>query len=55
MIVWKDKELTLEELRTLAKKRLPAYACPSVIQTIKELPKNQLGKVNKKELVKLFK
>ena len=55
MIVWNGKELSLEELRVLAKKRLPAYACPSVIQTIKELPRNQLGKVNKKELTKLFK
>lgn len=54
MIAWNGKELSLNEFRELAKKRLPAYACPSVIKTIDELPKNQLGKVNKKELVKLF-
>jgi len=54
MVVWNGKELSLEELRELAKKRLPAYACPTVVKTIDELPRNQLGKVNKKELAKLF-
>jgi acyl-coenzyme A synthetase/AMP-(fatty) acid ligase len=39
----------------IAKKRLPGYATPTHIQTIKELPRNQLGKVNKKDLAKLFK
>jgi malonyl-CoA/methylmalonyl-CoA synthetase len=54
MIVWNGRELNLNELRELAKTRLPAYACPTVIKTIDELPRNQLGKVNKKELVKSF-
>lgn len=54
MIVWKDKEYDLNQFRDIAKKRLPAYAVPTIIKTIKELPRNQLGKVNKKELVKLF-
>jgi len=54
MIVWNAKELSLDQLRELAKKRLPPYACPTRIQTIDKLPRNMLGKVNKKELVKLF-
>lgn len=54
MIVWNDKELKLDQLREIAKTRLPPYACPTFIRTIDSLPRNQLGKVNKKELVKLF-
>ncbi|ODM95935.1 Acyl-CoA synthetase family member 3, mitochondrial [Orchesella cincta] len=54
VVAWRGKELTANELRDLAKTRLPAYACPTVLKSLPELPKNHLGKVNKKELAKIF-
>jgi len=54
VVVWTGKELTAIELRDLAKTRLAPYAAPTVLKTMPELPKNHLGKVNKKELAKIF-
>ncbi|CAG7817041.1 unnamed protein product [Allacma fusca] len=54
VIVWADKELSITEFRDVAKTRLASYAVPSAIKTVEELPRNHLGKVNKKELVKIF-
>jgi len=54
VIVWTGKEMTVNELKELAKTRLAPYQCPTVLKTMSELPRNHLGKVNKKELVKVF-
>ncbi len=54
VVVWTGKEMTVNELRDLAKTRIAPYACPTVLKTMPELPKNHLGKVNKKELAKVF-
>lgn len=36
------------------KTRLPKYSVPTVIKVVDKIEKNQLGKVNKKELVKFY-
>jgi malonyl-CoA/methylmalonyl-CoA synthetase len=41
------------QLRAWAKDQLPSYSLPSLMKVLPELPKNAMGKVNKKELVKL--
>jgi non-ribosomal peptide synthetase component E (peptide arylation enzyme) len=54
VIAWGGKELSLAEFKELAKQKVAPYAIPTVLKTMKELPRNHLGKVNKKELVKIF-
>lgn len=52
VVVKKDKNIDLETLRTWAKNKLPEYATPTVLKIVDELPKNAMGKVNKKDLMK---
>jgi O-succinylbenzoic acid--CoA ligase len=40
----------LDELRTHAKERLPAYAAPRALELRRELPRTALGKVRRREL-----
>ena len=55
MIVLSEKETSLElnELRDWAKNRMPRYSLPTVLKIMEELPRNAMGKVNKKELIKI--
>ena len=46
--------LSLEELRAWAEGRMPTYRVPSLLLVLDQIPKNAMGKVNKKELRKLF-
>lgn len=41
---------SLEELRAWAADRLPPYSLPSVVREVSALPRNAMGKVNKKAL-----
>lgn len=45
-------DLELESLRSWCRDKMPKYWTPSVIRTLPEMPRNVMGKVNKKELVK---
>ena len=36
------------------KTRLPKYSVPKIVKIIEKMPRNQLGKVNKKELIKKY-
>lgn len=45
-------EMSLESLSTWAKTKLPKYSVPSVLKIVNTIPKNAMGKINKKELVK---
>lgn len=56
VIVWQKKEpLDLVKLRNWARERMPHYQVPSVAITISEpLPRNNMGKVNKKQIVMDF-
>ena len=42
--------ISIEELREWAKERLPGYQLPSVLRVLPQLPRNAMGKVNKKAL-----
>lgn len=46
--------LTLEELRTWAKEKLAPYKLPTWLYVWDSLPRNAMGKVNKKDLKKLL-
>lgn len=47
-------ELTLEDLRNWCQDRMSLYKIPSLLLVLDEIPKNAMGKVNKKDLAKLF-
>lgn len=47
----KCPSLTLDDLRTWSKDRLPSYQVPTALRIIPTMPRNALGKVNKKELI----
>lgn len=49
----KDK-LELKELRDDLKKEVASYKVPTMLKIVKEIPKNAMGKVNKKQLVTEF-
>ena len=47
----RDGEIDQEELTAHARERLSAYKCPKRIFTIEQLPRNEMGKVLRDELV----
>ncbi|CAB9504952.1 7a-methyl-1,5-dioxo-octahydro-1H-inden-4-yl [Seminavis robusta] len=49
-----SEPLTLEGLREFCGPRLSKYKVPSRLQVVSDIPKNAMGKINKKGLVKLF-
>ena len=49
-----DAKVTAESLRAWTKKTLASYKCPSALVVVEEIPRNAMGKVNKRELKKLF-
>jgi malonyl-CoA/methylmalonyl-CoA synthetase len=46
--------LSLEELRVWCAQRMSNYKVPSLLKVVSDIPKNAMGKVNKKGLAKLF-
>lgn len=55
IIKFKDRPMTVTELQEWGRDKLAHYKLPRRLITVYEIPKNAMGKVNKKELVKLFK
>ncbi len=53
-IMWKDSELTLDELRNWLNDKLAAYKLPSLLVTSETLPRNAMGKLVKSEVKTLF-
>lgn len=47
-------QLSAEQLQLWCKERMPSYRMPRTVQFIAAIPRNAMGKVNKKELVKVF-
>jgi acyl-coenzyme A synthetase/AMP-(fatty) acid ligase len=45
-------EVILSKLREWSKERMAPYAIPTVLRVVDKLPKNAMGKVNKRELLK---
>ena len=54
LVLIEDSEITLDSLRSWAKKRLAKYKIPTRIQRFETLPRNTLGKISKQILIKLF-
>lgn len=46
--------LTLTELRSWCEERIASYQIPSIIKLVDEIPRNAMGKINKKEIVRDF-
>ena len=44
-------QLSLPELRDWASEHMPSYQIPTVLKIVDEIPRNAMGKVNKKELL----
>ena len=42
--------LTVDQLKTWAKPKMATYKIPSMIIEVEALPRNQMGKINKKQL-----
>lgn len=54
VVLHNDEVLELEPLRTWCKQLLAPYKVPSLLQTVRELPRNPMGKVTKPAVVGLF-
>lgn len=54
LVMKTGKTITIDELKTFLKPHLAPYKQPTVIKLMDELPRNAMGKVLKKELVKFF-
>lgn len=50
-----DEDLSPNDVREKLKKRIPEYMLPNIIRFFRVLPKNQNGKVDKRELHRIFK
>ncbi|XP_061620049.1 malonate--CoA ligase ACSF3, mitochondrial isoform X2 [Phyllopteryx taeniolatus] len=48
------QSLTLPELKTWAREHMASYTIPTGLLLVDEIPRNQMGKVNKKDLLRLF-
>ncbi|KAJ8655702.1 hypothetical protein O0I10_008587 [Lichtheimia ornata] len=54
VVLDEGRTLDLPTMRQALKSRLAVYKVPQLLSVVSELPKNAMGKVTKKELVKLF-
>lgn len=52
VVLKKDKNMELAQLREWCKLCLPAYAIPTKLEIVEAIPRNQMDKINKKELLK---
>nr|XP_015223489.1 PREDICTED: acyl-CoA synthetase family member 3, mitochondrial isoform X1 [Lepisosteus oculatus]XP_015223490.1 PREDICTED: acyl-CoA synthetase family member 3, mitochondrial isoform X1 [Lepisosteus oculatus] len=48
------RSLSLQQLKTWARECMPSYIIPTSLILVEEMPRNQMGKVNKKDLLKRF-
>jgi acyl-CoA synthetase (AMP-forming)/AMP-acid ligase II len=46
------QSITLEDLQAFAKQRMAPYKVPTVLRVLEAIPRNAMGKINKKALVK---
>lgn len=50
----KGKNLTLSELKIWGREHMASYTIPTGLLLVEEMPRNQMGKVNKKDLLRQF-
>jgi len=49
-----DSDVGVEEIKAICKHHLHDWKCPKIVNLVKELPRNTMGKVLKEEVKKLF-
>ncbi|XP_076011374.1 malonate--CoA ligase ACSF3, mitochondrial [Genypterus blacodes] len=49
-----EKSLTLDELKIWAREHMAPYIIPTGLVLVEEMPRNQMGKVNKRDLLRRF-
>ncbi|KAI9487987.1 hypothetical protein BDB00DRAFT_80728 [Zychaea mexicana] len=54
VVLDEGKSLGLAAMRKVMKTRVAVYKVPQLLEVVPELPKNAMGKVTKKELLKFF-
>lgn len=54
VVIKPEKEMTLDTLQTWAKTKMTGYNLPRFLKIVDAIPKNAMGKVNKKELIEKF-
>eukprot|EP00440_Ansanella_granifera_P044894 gb/GFBE01048655.1/.p1 GENE.gb/GFBE01048655.1/~~gb/GFBE01048655.1/.p1 ORF type:complete len:575 (+),score=152.72 gb/GFBE01048655.1/:1-1725(+) len=54
-VLEKDAKLELKELRDWGKERLASYKVPQELEIVTELPRNQMGKLEKKKILDRYK
>ncbi|XP_050302043.1 malonate--CoA ligase ACSF3, mitochondrial-like [Anthonomus grandis grandis] len=52
LVLEEGHKIDFEDLREWAKEKMPKYWIPSILKIVKEIPKNAMGKINKKALLK---
>ncbi|XP_043937625.1 malonate--CoA ligase ACSF3, mitochondrial isoform X2 [Protopterus annectens] len=52
--LYEGKSLSLKELKEWAREHMAPYTIPAELILVENIPRNQLGKVNKKDLLKYF-
>ena len=50
----KEDRFNMSDFLRWLKLRLPKYCMPSVIRQVEHLPRNHMGKVNKKQLIHAY-
>nr|XP_019935155.1 PREDICTED: acyl-CoA synthetase family member 3, mitochondrial [Paralichthys olivaceus] len=50
----KGQSMTLPEVKTWAREHMASYTIPTGLVLVEEMPRNQMGKVNKKDLLRRF-
>jgi len=55
IVLKEGEELSLEEIREWCKERLAGYKVPKQVEFRDELPKSTVGKILRRELVRLHK
>lgn len=53
-IISSSTEISLDFLRSELKKKVAVYKVPSLLKQMDTIPRNAMGKVNKKDLAKIF-
>ena len=51
---WRLQAVSQQELQAFAEERLPPYQVPHTVIYVDAIPRNAMGKVNKKQLGTLF-
>ena len=52
IVVRDGGDISLDQLRVWCGDKMPKYWTPTELRTLREMPRNAMGKINKKQLIK---